>query len=494
MAKESTTKKKEAPKKAAPKKAAAKKVTGKKKAASAAFNILARGAMLTNSIRESLVRAKEKPKGFMHRYSLIPIPDLQFQHLLGLPGLVSGTVLDIIGPEGIGKTTLAFRLLGWGAIANCVPVYLESENKEMTPDRIKQALHPDRRIADAIFKSIYMEKVFELSNIVDTIERTAMTLRNPDSKSYVPIENPIMFVVDTFSKALNPAEAAAFQAYISDGLVKRALKEKDLDNVGGGSNMGHAKLAHAWCRRLPHFLHHYNAVLILIRHQNEDVDMTGRKGGGSFVPQDYKDSVNRKSIGGKAVGQNAALQIVLSPKGHVQVAQGTGKVNVARRVLATATKNSFAPERKIQYCLTLMTREQTEHFQEPAITTWLPLAELLQEKKLLKVSVENVNSVTCPLMGMTKVLPSIFHGMLHANPDLYARAQRELDIKGAEECFKVLKQLDTDGDEEEEPETPAEQDKSNETTEPADRPVGELQPPSAADQPGGDDGVAGTEK
>jgi len=323
-----------------------------KKVRTSAFNIL--DASHDEFVQDtqtalSKIRAarKNQPTGFktMHgvQRAMAPYRDISFQWLVGSRGITEGTLMEIIGPEGLGKTTLAFWLMGGAMLAGIPCAYQETEGKPITTEWALRALHSDRKIAQTMLDRIGVYNDVNVlsqmnTNMVDWAALLRGTRKSADAQT-VPKSTPILMVVDTMSKIMAPGEAAGVVDY---GDLMSEAKKRNKKGVNEGSNLEHAKWHAAWCRRLPHFLAENNIILILISHQTTKVDMTakpGRSFGGST-----SGLFNKSKLGGSAINQNAAMQLILAYKG---LAKNSAGEKIGRYVKARCDKNSFGPTGRV---------------------------------------------------------------------------------------------------------------------------------------------------
>ena len=401
-----------------------------KGSADAPFSILARGPKMVAAVRESLARVESSARRTHFTLGpderlLVPTPEFLLQTAIRSRGFFPGTLLDIIGSDGIGKTTLGWTIIGWFLRQNCPALHLETENKPMLPDRVQQALHTNRALAAAMYAAVHREQVFTIRDAAVKIHEWLKLIRNPKSgpEIYVHPNYPAIVVLDTFSKLLAPTQAGNVSYYTGEG---KAENKRDL---GEGSNQEHAKLSHWWCRELPSMLREHNAFFVTIRHQNEDVDMSGG-GGGSFISPEVKATFNRKSIGGQAWSQNAALQFILTRK-NFDVRQISGeRVKVGMNVKLTVSKNSFGPPGDCLYTVTLVPLGDTPEIQTPALTWSNQLPEVIHEEKLLPITIRNARSLACREFGMDELTPEQFHALLHGKPGLVADLAKRMQLTG----------------------------------------------------------------
>jgi hypothetical protein len=113
-------------------------------------------------------------------------------------------------------------------------------------------LHPNLKIAAKMFSRIGIyQDVNTLDQMHDNFEDWIAILRGKRKVAGiepVPMDTPIMMVVDSISKLLAPGEAAGVVDY-KDYMSDKAKASKK--GVNEGSNMEHAKWHASWARRLP---------------------------------------------------------------------------------------------------------------------------------------------------------------------------------------------------------------------------------------------------
>ena len=192
------------------------------------FNILAQGASIVDATRESLGRAASdvlmvgtpnKPK------HILPLASFALQNILKARGLVTGTIIDMMGADGIGKSSMAFYFMGQAMAANGVCMYLETEGKPLDRRRAERCLHSSPAIASQMYDAIFQTSARELREAANKMEEWIIEMRAPGTK--VPASSPLFIVLDTFSKLMSPTEAAGFAAYATEGDVEKAeAKEK----------------------------------------------------------------------------------------------------------------------------------------------------------------------------------------------------------------------------------------------------------------------------
>ena len=423
------------------------------------FNLMARGSDFTAAVRESLAHSSAKLKntpGIMYgslasnQKLCLPIKPFALAYALDSKHLQSGRVFSVIGQDGVGKTTLVYTLFGWWIPHNIPCAHVEVEGKPMAEDRIRRCLHTNREIADQMFNTISFMQSFEFVDAINQIENWLKVIRDKNSPAYVPESIPAAVAVDTASKLMPPKEAAGYHMYAEDPEDKKGAKQQSaaekknekkkntIQELGAGSNLETSKLTHQWCRRLATILTKYNALLIWVRHQNEKVDMQGTPhgGGGSFVPADVKDQYNRTAIGGKAMAQNAAWEVVVTREKLDSVVMRDERVKIGQYVKISVAKNSYGAQRSCTYELIMVPRTDTETYQEPAIDFSPTLSRILQFTGLLKIT-ENKGRITCPELNLDGVESQELDTSLQANHEVFDDLSMRLGLSCSGPNFKT---------------------------------------------------------
>lgn len=397
------------------------------------FDVLSDDDDVSDSIEQILVSIASKRKNQTVQFNrlsevrerMLPIKDFHLQWALGMYGIPESCLVEIIGAEGLGKSTLAFQFIGWAMDAGCPAFYMECENKQLQPSRILRALHPNKERAVKMLKRLRRTRVHtleqleqELTDYVDAA-RGRRTLKGA---SHVPLRVPILIVVDPWSKLMNDAEAAGFSDY---GDNQSEAKKKKFKAAGTASNMGHAKWAQAFSRRLPEFLAKNNVILLMVHHQNDKVDMS--MGGGITLGPEVQDLYNKTKIGGRAFNQNAAVQLILSRGGMSKSSDGTPK---GRYVNLRVDKNSFGPgDRKIKYEIRTDKFDDTDTELEPAIDFDEDWASWMSTNKFLGTTV-SAKRYTCAALGVESVTYRQFAAAFKANAEVRRELGAMLGIEG----------------------------------------------------------------
>ena len=423
----------------APTKAPPKKRKATKPAPSSVFNLLG-GDNVIQASAESLhalrSRRKNDPTNFRTLGEIkrngIPIEHFYLQYFLGLSYIPSRCAIEIIGAEGIGKTTFVHNLIGMAARANVPSCYEETEGKPMMDEQVKRCLSTNRALADKIFERVGFTDVREIRQATKFIDEWVFDMRGRalnNKECRIPHENPLLVAVDTWSKLMSPGQAAG---YFEHGDFMKADQVKNLKEVGEGSNLEHAKHAAWWCRRLPYLLHDHNVLLVLVSHQNAKIDMGG---GTSYMSADTGKLYNKTKIGGNAFNQNCAIQIILAPGAMAK--NGSNEVT-GRIIRARVDKNSFGPDnRQIEYELRTRYTQDTAEFQESPLQLDEAMAKWFTDEHVLGTTAAS-KRFTCEKLGVIGGDATDLSKALHARPEVMAALAKDLCIKGYDDPVEEI--------------------------------------------------------
>ena len=378
------------------------------------------------------VRRKNRPVDFKTlneiRRDLVPVRDFMFQWLIDSYGIAQGTIVDILGAPHTGKTGLAHWLLGGFMDLFGAPCYMQnSEAKPYTADWGMRFLHSDPTKAILMSERLLTEPVFSLTHSIESLvswvdSQRGRQVANRETKN-VPLSTPLVAVIDTWSKLMNPKEEVGRYAY-ADNL--KAEVAKNYKEIGEGSNLGHASFAAGMGRVLPYFLTVNNVILILVRHQFEKINMS-KGGGGSNMDAETAAKYNTTSTGGKSFDQNAALQFIMGRKG--QAKNGSGDV-IGDIIWCRCSKNSFGTkDRQIDWTLQNKEFRDRPDYIAPALLFSDFMGQKFTDEKWLGVQADK-KRITCKALEVTDVAPAEFSAAFHANTDVMLDLGKRLRLSG----------------------------------------------------------------
>jgi RecA/RadA recombinase len=365
-----------------------------------------------------------------------PFRHFLLQYAVGQYGIPPQKIIDIIGAEGIGKSTLVMDMLGSAMDVGCPALYIECESKQIPAPRVMRALHPSISRAYKMLNRLRVEPVNSLDHMWQAMKDFVYIARGTKGTKdtpRVPMHVPIVIAVDPWSKLLNPDEAAGFYNY---GDNMSDAKKKKFKEINEGSNLGHAKWAHKWCRLLPAFLKQYNVVLIIVHHQNDKIDMGGS--GPSFMTPEASALYNKTRIGGKALHQNTALTLILSRRGLAK--NGSGDIT-GNLISCRVAKNSLGHDNtKFYYELRTGFYNDTLTHMDPAINFNIGFATMCAEQKWMSTSVKG-SKFSSPVLGVTEVSADEFCEAFNANQEVKFNLGKQLGINGYVDVVDNIKSM-----------------------------------------------------
>lgn len=380
------------------------------------------------SLQERLVSRHKTPLAFKRMSEVqkhyLFFHNIVLEHLFANRGLVHQTMGEIIGPEGIGKTTLALHLLGTAARALCPCYYISTEQKPQDKLRAMRSISSDRAKAEELTKKVVtFSELHQITEVLDHIEDWAEHLRR-DVR--YPLHIPLVVVIDTWSKLLSDAEAVGWYELpkFIDDKAKKKLKQ-----IGQASNMGHSKQGHSWSRYMPSWLRKWNMILILVEHQNDDVVMES----GPMARRPAGAMHNKTRIGGRAFDQNAAWQLILGKKG--QWKDTSSDTILGQEVAARIEKNSYGPYgRKTFWHIRDENLRDTPTFLDPALHFYVNFAKWVSDKKLFELEIRQGRCYSGKL-GLAGASYRDVWDAFHARPEMVEQMGRQLQIRGYDDTI-----------------------------------------------------------
>ena len=379
---------------------------------------------LQMSMREGLdgitQRAKTKQVSFHTPAQMvkmiIPLDELNLQNAIGAVGLRSACVFELIAPEHVGKTTLMANWLGKFALQGCQSLYIECEGKQMDPNRFLRCMHTNRKVAQRVFHLCSFTDARTLPEAEHKMQVWAKEARRRSDEDPRFAGKPLIVVVDPWGKLMSQGEAGGFSDFGLSAQQKAKVKVKE---TGQASNLGHAKYAHAWTRRLPSWLREFNVLLIIVQHQNEHIDM-------GFSPVSVSDAKNDTTIGGKAFAQLAAYRATLTNSGQWSVSKSV--VGLKTRLMFI--KNSYGPKSRTAD-IRLKFEDHIDsptHF-EPVTYYSYGTADWMAANGILDTKLSD-DRYTCDTIGCVAVTAEEFYAALKQRPDVIQFVGTQLGIEG----------------------------------------------------------------
>lgn len=418
---------KKAAKKAPKKKAPAKKVAAKKQVKSFSMTDLDNVRAMKQALLASPLGSKKNAAGYMSlkdfRPSFIPFGDFIFEALTSIKGWVAGDTYELIGADGVGKSSLVLHWIG-NLLRQDVPTYLLlSQNKVHRPEWIRRCLSSDRDEAELLYENMFVDKVFTMVEAIERVDLFCKKMRREFPQFH---SKPIGVFIDSFGFLQPPDMAAGYVEYGSGETKKSKFGKstaavKTLESL---PNMTAARLAHLWKQRLQFLLWRYNAFLVIVEDQTTLVDM---KTSSLPVFMQPKEDHNRSKRGGRALNQCAALQFVLSEHGAVK----EDKVEVGRRARLSVVKSNYGEKHRFfDFTLRNKNYADTATYQQRVIDLSIPTVEEVIMQCQPFGAIKTNDTYSSAYLGLNNATALEVMETVAANPEIVEWLGKALNIYG----------------------------------------------------------------
>jgi hypothetical protein len=411
------------------------------------FNFLEQSESIMETVQDTVMtlaaRRKNRPTQFRSmadvRKEMLQVDDILLQYLFDNPGIPQGALVEIIGAESTGKSTLVHYIEAAALLRGCPVYHQECENKPLMVNHVARIMSGDPVMGKRLVKAIHFDTARSLEESYEKLMDWIFIMRGQETAGRkaavtIPLHVPLVAVIDPWGKLMSKDEAAGFYDFGKN----MTEKEKPLLEL---SNLGHSKAAHRWVRRLPYVLGDLNVILIIVQHQNTKVDMSGA---GSPMSAEAGAMYNTTKIGGKGFDQLDSMQIILGRKGLVKDSSGTA---IGKTIRARMNKSSYGAEsRVVEYDLINDGYKDAGGRLDRVLRFDRTTTDFLLEKGVLDMSVK-LRRVTCPPLELAGASYKEFYATLLANREVLSDVCKKLKIKG---YYDPLEELLAAGVEEEE--------------------------------------------
>ena len=296
------------------------------------------------------------------------------------------TVWAITGPEGVGKSTLAYRASMWHLKKGWLVLFIETERKMHFMDYVKRAFSSDPKEADRLSKNFQVVQVNSLDELEATIKTNIAAIRK-----VVPSRIPVLIVIDTFSRASSARESG--ELLLMNKEAKTKTEEEKKKNVDKKSitektarTTDHAIWMAMFMRMAPTMMSVYNVSFIITNQQTVKIDMGG--GGGPQISEDVKKIRNNNRRGGSAQAAEASYDWVLTGT-NLKNTSTIGNASLGKQITGFVCKNSFGPSLyKFTYDIISDFTEDTDETQVETLTTTRSVASMILASKLWTITVD----------------------------------------------------------------------------------------------------------
>ena len=364
----------------------------------------------------------------------IELPHLALQYLFASRWFRCRTYTEVVGDEGLGKTTLALYFAGMFLKVGA-PVHMaHTEGKLPIKTQMMRGMSPDVAFSEGAYDELIVTKpksielwLTELNEILNSIRATG-AYRGKGKKLNKPVikkDEEFLHILDTRSKLMAAEEAAGHYEGYSVHMTKAAsAKHKSVSSVRPTSI---AKEQTSVMRRLPYMCDDLGMTSIAMTHKNVRIDMGARPGAAKFAQ--FIDRRRPVTNGGNAPKQNAGYRIAMSRIDQAAF-DDTGR-EIGQRVFVHMTKNSFGSDtaRSIQYTFRTVYTRDTPDYLQPAIELDECLVSMMVEMDILNTTVTN-GMFTCREFNAYGVSAKELSDIIHSSEENRQKLGSILGIQG----------------------------------------------------------------
>ena len=148
------------------------------------FNLLEDDSF-SDQVKDTMLNLASKRKSASNVKSMsdldrdyVDIDSVYMQCTLGMRGFPTGKLLEILGQDGVGKSSFIFTVAGEAMTKGSPFFYVETEGKPMDRERVKRCLSTDRGLADRLYERITIQTCDDIPSMVSALEDFVDVCRN----------------------------------------------------------------------------------------------------------------------------------------------------------------------------------------------------------------------------------------------------------------------------------------------------------------------------
>lgn len=390
--------------------------------ANAAFDIFSNNNDIALT-RDFLAKAK-LADGFKSAAEIsrdyLPLPWPAMQYLIGRIGFPVNTLIEFIGQENTGKSSMVMSILANFVRYNIPCLYCNSEPKMLESTWIERLAGENVADGHKIMRVLEVSERLCTLDDMDKLIRKWVAWKRYEQPNPVPKSVPLVCVVDTISKLLNPEEA---EVLLSQGKDKSTdVLKNNLDDVSKKPGVT-AKWLHAWTRAITPLLNKENVTIICVSGQNQN-----QNAGSSVFAQDGGASLNKTRIGGTAMNQSTCIQITITKVGLWKDSKGD---QIGDMIRARVVKNSYGPKRSITYGMRNDKFSDSDGCKQQALDMDETFANILVDNSIFGLTCTRKLYSSAEL-GLTQVRANVLVSKIMSDDDLMDKVGTALKIGGYE--------------------------------------------------------------
>lgn len=346
----------------------------------------------------------------------LPLPWMAFQYLIGRIGLPVNTIIEFIGQENTGKSSLVAAIIGSLIQYNIPCFYGNTEPKMLESDWLSRLVSSDLTTGEKVKEVLEVSERLYTLDEMDKLIRQWIKVKRVDQA--IPKDVPLVVVVDTITKLLNPEEAAV----LFDQKTSAVALDKGISDISKKPGVT-AKWLHEWSRAIKSVLEKENVTLICVSGQNINMNA-----GATSFAADGGASLNKTRPGGTALNQSAAIQITITRKGMLKATSGE---TIGEVIRARVVKNSYGPKRSIEYGLRNDFFNDGDGYVHQAIDMEETFCGILAEKKIMGITC-NRKLYSSEELGVYQAKAASLYARIVNDPELTYKIGTALKISGYE--------------------------------------------------------------
>lgn len=394
------------------------------KKVSSKFDIFADEAVLQQEkdlLAKAGVRGAFKSAADINR-EYLPVPWFALQYVFGKIGITANTFNEFIGQECVGKSSLAFAL-ACNFIKNGIPVlYINTEAKMLEGPWLQRLAGEDKDLGKKLIDRVLIDEYCPTYTEMDNRVRGWIKMMRGERN--VPMETPIVFIVDSITNLMSPEQAEGKVSAKDNLSMKEKLKtlDKGVEDISAKPG-GAATFMSTWTKQFTSTLTQFNVTGILISGQSTNMNGMG------FGNTEGGASLNKTRVGGTAMHKSAAIQCTVTRRGIWKNSAGE---QIGDQIRIRNVKNSYGPKvADVVYNLRNKGWKDGPFTVDQAIDMSEALGDILVKNEVFGFTV-NRKKYSSTQLGIEQVSSKELEKIINEDEELQVKLGRALGISGYE--------------------------------------------------------------